>query len=47
MAKKGANKMKCKGYRDRGTRELNRAKRLSKHLKTHPTDADAKKALKA
>ena len=47
MARRGANKLKAKAYRDSKTREYNKKRRLNKHLKLNPTDKDATSALKA
>lgn len=43
--KRGRNKERCKRYRDAGRRELNKAKRLKKHMKAHSEDGSAKTAL--
>lgn len=47
MATKGSMKLKCKAYRDRGIREINRKRKLNKHLVNHPNDLNAITALKA
>ena len=49
MARKryGHDKIKCQRYRDRNTRLSNKIKKISRHLKTHPTDTLASEALKA
>jgi hypothetical protein len=48
MAKKRTNahkKRKYDDYRNFGTREKNKAKKLKKHIKKHPDDSLAKAAL--
>lgn len=46
MATRGANKLKCKNYRDRGIRAKNKLRRLKQHLKKHSTDIPALEAVK-
>ena len=46
MATKGSMKLKCKTYRDRGIRGINRKRKLNKHLVKHPNDLNAIEALK-
>ncbi len=43
--KHGRNKKYCEAYRNAHRREVNKIKRLRKHLKKFPEDANAKKAL--
>ncbi len=45
--KYGRNMSKCKQYRDQGRRESNKGRDLLKHLKAHPNDKVAMKALAA
>jgi hypothetical protein len=46
MASKGANKAKCQAYKSASTRERNKRRRLTKHLKTNENDISAQKAFK-
>jgi hypothetical protein len=46
MARRGANKLKAKAYRDSKVREYNKRRKLNNHLKSNPSDNDALKALK-
>ena len=46
MAKKGANKLKGKAYRDSKRRERNKLRKLSKHLGKYPNDKDAENSKK-
>lgn len=43
--KLGRNMAKCKLYRDRGRRELNKERDLLKHIARFPLDLNAPKAL--
>ena len=40
----GRNKDWCRRYRDMGTREDNKMRRISKHLEKHPNDVTAQGA---
>ena len=46
MSRRGAEKLKCKAYRDAKRREKNKKIKLVKHLKLNQNDLDAQKALK-
>lgn len=46
MAARGANKLKCKAYRDSKRRERNKLRKLSKHLTKHVNDNVAIEAQK-
>ena len=37
----GRNKVKCAAYRASGRRERNKARRLRRHLRSHPNDGVA------
>ena len=43
--KHGRNSSSCKVYAMIGTREKNKKKKLMRHMKTHPGDLQAKRAL--
>lgn len=45
MARKGSNKLKCKAYRDSRIREINKKRKITKHLKDHPADKNSLQAL--
>lgn len=43
--KKGRNLASCASYKARHTREKNKVKKITKHLKKHPLDLESKKVL--
>lgn len=43
--KHGRNEKWCQTYKARGTREKNKAAKIRRHLKKHPNDAQASKAV--
>ena len=47
MAKQDRNRKWCEAYRLRGQREINKAKRLARHLRKHPFDLVADTRLRA
>lgn len=46
MARRGANKLKGKAYRDANVRVKNKKRKLNKHIKFNANDKDAVAALK-
>lgn len=44
LAKRGRNIAKCQAYKQRGTREENKRRKVAKHIAKHPNDSVAKKS---